>query len=75
MSQVSAEVIPPRIAIRTVSSRRGEADDPSGHDLRASAQAAGREVVARAMVTEKRSAIRAPVAAWSAWDAGRGGVG
>ncbi len=31
MSQVSAEFIPTRIAILTVSSRRGEEDDTSGH--------------------------------------------
>lgn len=34
MSQVSAEFIPTRIAILTVSSRRGEEDDTSGHYLR-----------------------------------------
>ncbi len=31
MSQASAEFIPTRIAILTVSSRRGEEDDTSGH--------------------------------------------
>ena len=31
MSQVSAEFIPTRIAILTVSNRRGEEDDTSGH--------------------------------------------
>lgn len=44
MSQVSAEFIPTRIAILTVSSRRGEEDDTSGHYLRDSAQEAGHEV-------------------------------
>ena len=34
MSQVSAEFIPTRIAILTVSDRRGEEDDTSGHWLR-----------------------------------------
>lgn len=47
MSQVSAEFIPTRIAILTVSSRRGEEDDTSGHYLRDSAQEAGHEVVAK----------------------------
>lgn len=37
MSQVSAEFIPTRIVILTVSSRRGEEDDTSGHYLRDSA--------------------------------------
>ena len=41
MSQVSAEFIPTRIAILTVSNRRGEEDDTSGHYLRDSAQEAG----------------------------------
>ena len=31
MSQVSTEFIPTRIAILTVSNRRGEEDDTSGH--------------------------------------------
>lgn len=52
MSQVSAEFIPTRIAILTVSSRRGEEDDTSGHYLRDSAQEAGHEVVAKAIVKE-----------------------
>ena len=38
MSQASAEFIPTRIAILTVSSRRGEEDDTSGHRLREAAQ-------------------------------------
>lgn len=38
MSQVSTEFIPTRIAILTVSNRRGEEDDTSGHYLRDSAQ-------------------------------------
>ena len=41
MSQVSTEFIPTRIAILTVSNRRGEEDDTSGHYLRDSAQEAG----------------------------------
>ncbi len=41
MSQVSTEFIPTRIAILTVSNRRGEEDDTSGHYLRDSAQESG----------------------------------
>ncbi len=47
MSQASAEFIPTRIAILTVSSRRGEEDDTSGHWLREAAQEAGHQVVRR----------------------------
>jgi molybdenum cofactor biosynthesis protein B len=43
MSQASAEFIPTRIAILTVSSRRGEEDDTSGHWLREAAQEAGHQ--------------------------------
>ena len=49
MSQVSTEFIPTRIAILTVSNRRGEEDDTSGHYLRDSAQEAGHHVVDKAM--------------------------
>lgn len=56
MSQVSAEFIPTRIVILTVSSRRGEEDDTSGHYLRDSAQEAGHEVVAKASL--KRTVTR-----------------
>ena len=55
MSQVSTEFIPTRIAILTVSNRRGEEDDTSGHYLRDSAK-------------ENRYAIRAQVSAWIASD-------
>ncbi|STH83557.1 molybdenum cofactor biosynthesis protein B [Escherichia coli] len=53
MSQVSTEFIPTRIAILTVSNRRGEEDDTSGHYLRDSAQEAGHHVVDKAIVKEK----------------------
>ena len=59
MSQVSTEFIPTRIAILTVSNRRGEEDDTSGHYLRDSAQEAGHHVVDKAIVKENRYAIRA----------------
>ncbi len=54
MSQVSTEFIPTRIAILTVSNRRGEEDDTSGHYLRDSAQEAGHHVVDKAIVKENR---------------------
>ncbi|MDU3921279.1 MAG: molybdopterin-binding protein [Klebsiella pneumoniae] len=68
MSQASAEFIPTRIAILTVSSRRGEEDDTSGHWLREAAQEAGHQVVEKAIVKENRYAIRAQVSAWIASD-------
>ena len=52
MSQASAEFIPTRIAILTVSSRRGEEDDTSGHWLRDAAQEAGHVIVDKAIVKE-----------------------
>lgn len=66
MSQVSAEFIPTRIAILTVSSRRGEEDDTSGHYLRDAAHEAGHQVVDKAIVKENRYVIRAQVSAWIA---------
>jgi molybdenum cofactor biosynthesis protein B len=66
MSKVSAEFIPARIAVLTISSRRGEDDDTSGHYLRDAALEAGHQVVAKAMVKENRYAIRAQVSAWIA---------
>lgn len=68
MSQVSTEFIPTRIAILTISSRRGEEDDTSGHFLRDSALEAGHKVVAKAIVKENRYAIRAQVSVWIASD-------
>lgn len=68
MSQVSAEFIPTRIAILTVSSRRGEEDDTSGHYLRDSALEAGHQIVDKAIVKENRYAIRARVSARIASD-------
>ncbi|AIR04179.1 molybdopterin biosynthesis protein B [Cedecea neteri] len=66
MSQVSAEFIPARIAILTVSSRRGEEDDTSGHYLLEVATEAGHLVVDKAIVKENRYAIRAVVSQWIA---------
>ena len=66
MSQVSAEFIPTRIAILTVSDRRGEEDDTSGHWLREAAHDAGHTIVDKAIVKENRYAIRAQVSQWIA---------
>lgn len=68
MSQVSAAFIPARIAILTVSSRRGEDEDTSGHFLRDAAVEAGHQVVEKAIVKENLYAIRAQVSAWIASD-------
>lgn len=68
MSQVSAEFIPTRIAILTVSDRRGEEDDTSGHWLRDAAHDAGHSIVDKAIVKENRYAIRARVSQWIASD-------
>ncbi|EJY4122390.1 molybdenum cofactor biosynthesis protein B [Enterobacter asburiae] len=68
MSQVSAEFIPTRIAILTVSDRRGEEDDTSGHWLREAAHDAGHNIVDKAIVKENRYAIRAQVSQWIASD-------
>ena len=68
MSQVSAEFIPTRIAILTVSDRRGEEDDTSGHWLREAAHDAGHKIVDKAIVKENRYAIRAQVSQWIASD-------
>ncbi len=68
MSQVSAEFMPTHIAILTVSSRRGEEDDTSGHYLRDAAHDAGHTIVDKTIVKENRYAIRAQVSAWIARD-------
>ncbi len=68
MSQVSAEFIPVKLAILTVSNRRGEEDDTSGHWLRDAAHDAGHQMVDKAIVKENRYAIRAQVSAWIARD-------
>lgn len=68
MSQASAEFIPTRIAILTVSNRRGEEDDTSGHWLRDALHEAGHTLVDKAIVKENRYAIRAQVSAWIASD-------
>lgn len=66
MSQVSAEFVPARIAILTVSHRRTEEDDTSGHYLRDAATDAGHEVLEKVITKENRYAIRACVSQWIA---------
>lgn len=68
MSQVSAEFVPADIAILTVSSRRGEDEDTSGHYLRDAALEAGHQVVDKTIVKENMYAIRARVSEWIASD-------
>lgn len=68
MSQASDTFMPVRVAVMTISSRRGEEDDTSGHYLRDEAIAAGHQVVDKAIIKENRYAIRAQVSAWIARD-------
>lgn len=66
MSQVSSEFIPARIVILTVSSRRTEDDDTSGHYLRDAAVEAGHEVIENVITKENIYAVRAQVSQWIA---------
>lgn len=68
MSQVSDTFEPARIAVLTVSSRRGEQDDTSGCYLRDAAQQAGHQVVEKQIIPEDRYQIRAVVSALIAHD-------
>ncbi len=68
MSQVSSTFIPARVAIMTVTSHRTEEEDSSGHYLRDVATEAGHQVVAKAIISENRYAIRAQVSQWIASD-------
>lgn len=68
MSHASSEFIPARIAILTVSDRRGAAEDTSGQYLMEAAKEAGHQVVARAIVKDNIYQIRAQVSAWIASD-------
>lgn len=68
MSRVSAEFIPTRVAVLTVSARRSEEDDTSGHFLRDALLEAGHQLADKAIVKENRYAIRAQVSAWIASD-------
>ena len=66
MSQVSAEFIPLRIAVLTVSSRRTEQEDTSGHYLRDAAREVGHEVIENVIIKENLYGIRAQVSQWIA---------
>lgn len=68
MSQVSPEFIPANIAVLTISERRGEQDDTSGHYLSDAAREAGHCIVAKAIVKENRYHIQAQISAWIADD-------
>ncbi|MEY8710938.1 molybdenum cofactor biosynthesis protein B [Mangrovibacter phragmitis] len=68
MSQVSSTFIPTRVAVMTVTSHRTEEEDSSGHYLRDVVTEAGHQVVAKAIVSENRYAIRAQVSQWIASD-------
>lgn len=68
MSQVSEQFIAARVAVLTVTGRRTEEDDTSGHYLRDAATEAGHRIVAKAIVKENIYAIRAQISAWIASD-------
>jgi molybdopterin adenylyltransferase len=57
---------PLRIAVLTVSDTRTAADDRSGDTLASRIEAAGHELVARAIVKDDRDAIAAQLRAWIA---------
>lgn len=61
----SKPFIPIRIAILTISDTRSEADDKSGATLLRLAEAAGHEIIARAIVKDEIEAIRDQVRLWS----------
>ena len=58
--------LPLKIAILTVSDSRGEDQDTSGHFLRESAESAGHQVVAKAIVPDDLYQLRAVVSRWIA---------
>lgn len=66
MSQVSAEFIPARIVILTVSGHRTVDNDTSGHYLRDAAIEAGHEVLENVISKEDLYRIRAHVSRWIA---------
>ncbi len=62
----SISFVPVRIALLTVSDSRGAADDRSGDLLAARVEAAGHELVARAIVRDDPDAIEARLREWVA---------
>ena len=69
MSKPSAEVVPLRIAVLTVSDTRGASEDSSGDYLAASLAEAGHSLAARALLRDDKYALRAQVSAWIADEA------
>lgn len=68
MSQASKDFLPLCVAILTVSDRRSEADDTSGHYLKEATEQAGHRVTAQRMVKDNLYKIRAVVSEWIADD-------
>lgn len=66
MSQASAEFIPVRIVILTVTGHRTSDNDTSGHYLRDAAIAAGHQVLGNVIIPEDIYQIRAQVSKWIA---------
>ncbi len=66
MSKASKDFLPLSVAILTVSDRRGEAEDTSGHYLKEAVIEAGHHVVAQHIVKDNIYSIRAVVSAWIA---------
>lgn len=58
--------VPLKIAILTVSDSRGEAEDTSGHLLKERAEAAGHQVVAKAILPDDIYRLRAIFSQWIA---------
>ncbi len=66
MGHANSDFIPANIAILTVSDKRGEAEDTSGHYLREAAENAGHHVVDKKIVVDNLYKIRALVSGWIA---------
>jgi len=66
MSKASKDFLPLSLAILTVSDRRREEDDTSGHFLKEAAQEAGHRVAAQTIVADNKYKIRAVVSQWIA---------
>lgn len=66
MSKASKEFLPLSVAIMTVSDRRTDAEDTSGHYLKEAVTESGHHVVAQQIVKENIYSIRAVVSAWIA---------
>jgi molybdenum cofactor biosynthesis protein B len=68
MSKPSADFIPLRVALLTVSDTRSAAEDSSGDYLAAALAEAGHALAARALLRDDKYALRAQVSAWIADD-------